>query len=187
MKLLFDLFPIILFFVAFKIEGIYVATTVAIAASIVQILWTYFRHRKVDTMLWVSLAVIVVFGGATLLLHKEIFIKWKPTVLYGIFSGVLLVCQYFFKKILIQKMLGSQMKLSDTSWRKMNLSWGLFFAGLAVLNLIVAYNFSTNTWVNYKLFGTMGLMFGFILIQSVVFSPQIEKKEEKNITDIPQQ
>jgi intracellular septation protein len=187
MKLLFDLFPIILFFVAFKIKGIYVATGVAIVASIVQILYTYIRHRKVDTMLWVSLAVIVVFGGATLLLHNEMFIKWKPTVLYGIFSGTLLISNRFFKKNLIQAMLGAQMKLADATWRTLNFSWGLFFAGMAILNLVVAYNFSTSTWVNYKLFGTMGLMFGFILIQSVLLAPQMEKEKNKTSTDVAEQ
>ena len=108
MKFLFDLFPVILFFVAFKFSGIYVATGVAIAATFAQIGWVWLRHRKVDNMLWVSLGVIVVFGGATLLLHDETFIKWKPTVLYWLFSGTLAVSALLFRKNLIRSMMEKQ-------------------------------------------------------------------------------
>ena len=108
MKFLFDLFPVILFFVAFKVQGIYAATAVAIAASFAQIGWLWLRRRKIDAMLWVSLAIIVVFGSATLLLHDETFIKWKPTVLYWMFALVLSVSAVFFRKNLIRTMMGEQ-------------------------------------------------------------------------------
>src|SRR3989304_1728297 len=108
MKFLFDLLPVILFFIAFKFAGIYTATAVAIAASLLQVGWLKLRRRKVDTMMWVSLAIIVVFGGATLLLHDETFIKWKPTVLYWFFGAGLLGAQVFFRKNLIRTMLGDQ-------------------------------------------------------------------------------
>ena len=127
MKFLFDIFPVILFFIAFKFAGIYVATAIAIVATFAQIGWVWFRKRKIDTMLWVSLAVITVFGGATLLLHDETFIKWKPTVLYWLFGITLLVAELVFRKNLIKAMMGSQMELPDVVWRKLNLSWAGFF------------------------------------------------------------
>lgn len=170
MKLLFDLFPVILFFAAFKIYDIYVATGVAIAATFVQIGWVWIRHRKVDNMLWVSLALIVVFGGATLLLRDESFIKWKPTVLYWLFSTVLAVAAAVFRKNLIRSMMGAQIELPDPVWSRLLWSWVGFFVFMGALNIYVAYNFSTDTWVNFKLFGGMGLMLLFLIAQAVVLA-----------------
>ncbi|WP_153100327.1 septation protein A [Paraburkholderia hayleyella] len=167
MKFLFDLFPIILFFVTFKIWGIYTATAVAIAATLAQIAWVALRHRKVDGMLWVSLGVVVVFGGATLVLHNDTFIKWKPTVLYWAFAVVLLVSQLAFGKNLIQAMMGKQITLPTRVWGQLSAAWAVFFALLGVLNLFVAYRFSTDTWVNFKLFGATGCLIAFILGQSL--------------------
>ena len=116
MKFLFDLFPVILFFVAFKFGGIYVATGVAIAATFAQIGWAWFRHRKVDTMLWVSLVIITVFGGMTLALHDKTFIKWKPTVLYWLFGSILLLSQLFLGRNLLQKLLGDKISMSPKAW-----------------------------------------------------------------------
>jgi len=178
MKMLFDLFPVILFFVAFKLAGIYVATAVAIAATFVQIGWVWFRHRKVDTMLWVSLAVITVFGGATLILQNETFIKWKPTVLYWLFSAILLSSSIFWKKNLLQAMLKDKMALRYEGWRLLNSSWAMFFLFMGAANLFVAFNFSTDTWVDFKLFGGLGLMLVFILIQGVLLSRHVETNEE---------
>jgi intracellular septation protein len=179
MKFLFDLFPVILFFIAFKLQGIYVATAVAIAASFVQIGWLWLRGRKIDTMLWVSLAIIVVFGGATLLLHDESFIKWKPTVLYWLFASVLSGSALIFRKNLIRSMLGEQIRLPDPAWNKLNFSWAGFFACMGVLNLYVAFNFPTDTWVNFKLFGGMGLMLIFVIAQSLFLAKYVEPKESK--------
>jgi intracellular septation protein len=179
MKFLFDLFPIILFFVAFKVHGIYVATAVAIAASVAQIGWLWLRRRKIDAMLWVSLAIIVVFGGATLLLHDETFIKWKPTVLYWMFASVLSVSALFFRKNLIRAMLGEQIQLPDPAWSKLNFSWAGFFAGMGFLNLYVAFNFSTDTWVDFKLFGGMGLMLAFVIAQGLFLAKYVEPKESE--------
>lgn len=177
MKFLFDLFPIILFFVAFKLYGIYTATAAAIAATFAQIGWVWLRRRKVDTMLWVSLGVIVVFGGATLLLHDETFIKWKPTVLYWLLASTLLVSRAVLKKNLIRAMLQQQVSLPDQVWARLNVSWTGFFAFLGAANLYVAYNFSTENWVNFKLFGTMGLMLVFVVLQGFMLAKYVEDKE----------
>ena len=179
MKFLFDLFPVILFFVAFKFFGIYIATAVAIVATFLQIAWLLLRRRKIDNMLWVSLVVIAVFGGATLLLQDETFIKWKPSVLYWLFGTILLVADLAFGKNLIKAMMAKQMALPDMVWRKLLLSWVGFFAVMGVLNLYVAYNFSTDTWVNFKLFGGMGLMLLFIVLQSLMLAKHVDSKETK--------
>jgi intracellular septation protein len=178
MKFLFDIFPVVLFFVAFKVFDIYVATAVAMAATAVQIAWVWARHRKVDNMLWVSLAVIVVFGGATLLLQDEVFIKWKPTVLYWLFGAVLAVADLAVGKNLIRAMMEKQVSLPDPVWRRLNLSWIAFFAVMGVLNLYVAFNFSTDAWVNFKLFGGMGLMLVFVVLQAFMLSRYIDEKVE---------
>jgi len=178
MKFLFDLFPIILFFVAYKFAGIFAATAVAIAATVGQIGWVWFRHHKVDTMLWVSLVIVTVFGGATLLFQNPTFIKWKPTVLYWFFAGALIFSAVALKKNLIRKMLEAQMKLPEPIWGTLNLVWAGFFGLMGVLNLFIAYNFSEDTWVNFKLFGGMGLMIVFVLAQGMLLSRYIE--EESN-------
>lgn len=180
MKLLFDLFPVILFFVAFKFQGIFVATAVAIGATTIQIAWVKYRHGKVDTMLWVSFAIIAVFGGATLLLHDETFIKWKPSVLYWLFSAILLVSNMFFNKNLMKNLLGEKFALPLHAWNRLNLSWSLFFAVLGFINLYVAFNYSTDAWVNFKLFGFTSMMFIFILAQGVWLSKYIDEKKENN-------
>ena len=176
MKFLFVIFPVVLFFVAFKVYDIYVATAVAIAATLLQVGWTWLRHRKVDKMLWVGLAVIVVFGGATLLLQDEMFIKWKPTVLYWLFAVVLAVAVLAFRKNLIRAMMEAQVTLPEAVWGRLLASWIAFFALMGALNLLVAYNFSTDAWVNFKLFGGIGLMLAFILLQALVLARHVEDK-----------
>jgi len=170
MKFLFDLFPVILFFIAFKFAGIYVATGVAIAASLGQIGWLKLRRRKVDTMMWTSLIIIVVFGGATLLLHDETFIKWKPTVLYWCFAAALAGAQLLARKNLIQGLMQEQMQLPQAAWNRVNWSWAAFFAFMGAINLYVAFNYSLDAWVNFKLFGGMGLMIAFVIGQAVFLS-----------------
>ena len=165
MKLLFDLFPIILFFVAYKLVDIYVATGVAIVASIVQIAWLRGTGKAIEPMQWASLAIIVVFGGMTLLFQDETFIKWKPTVLYGLFAGVLAGGKLFYGRDLIRAVMGKQLSLPDPVWQRLNLAWMLFFLLMAVLKIVVAYGFSTDTWVNFKLFGTLALTLAFVIVQ----------------------
>jgi intracellular septation protein len=202
MKLLFDLFPVILFFATFKYYGsdpegaaalvgsllgsavldvkqapILFATVVVIVATMAQIAWVHFRHGRVDKMLWVSLALVTVFGGLTLIFQDETFIKWKPTILYWVFAASMIFAALVLKKNPIKAMLGEQLTLPDPVWNKVNLSWTAFFAFMGALNLIVAFNFSTDTWVNFKLFGGMGLMLLFVLGQGLMLSKYIEDKE----------
>lgn len=185
-KFLFDLFPIVLFFITYflvtlglipiaKEEAIYYATGVAILATVAQIIWVYSRHRKVDKMLWVSLVLVSVLGGATILLHDKQFIMWKPTVLYWLFSGALLI-SLALKKNLIKKMMEQSISLPEHVWNKLNLSWVAFFAIMGGLNLYVAYNFAEPTWVQFKMFGTLGLMLIFIFLQSLMLSRYIQDK-----------
>jgi intracellular septation protein len=178
MKFLFDIFPVVVFFVVFKLYGIYPATAAAIAATVVQVAWSWWRHRKVDNMLWVTLGIIVVFGGATLLLQDETFIKWKPSVLYWLFAAVLLGSQLLFGKNLIRSMMGKQIALPDAVWKKVNASWIAFFAVMGVLNLFVAYRFSTDVWVNFKLFGGMGLLLLFALAQALFLGRHMQQEEK---------
>ena len=203
MKMLFDLFPVILFFGVFKLAGgnpdaaqafataigyqadplhlpVLLATAAAIIATLAQIIWVKLRHGKVDTMLWVSFAIILVFGGATLLLHDEAFIKVKPTVLYWLFALVLLFSNMLFNKNLIRSLMQEKMSLPTPIWNKLNLSWSGFFFALGVLNLYVAWNFPTDTWVNFKLFGATGIMLLFIVIQVAMVSKHVETDNREN-------
>ena len=176
MKFLFDVFPVVLFFVAFKLFDIYVATATAIVATFLQIGWIKFRRGKVDRMLWVSLAVITVFGGATLLLANETFIKWKPTVLYWVFAAVL-AGGFLFGKNFIRMMMEHQVRLPAPVWNRLQASWIGFFVAMGALNLYVAYNYSTDAWVNFKLFGGIGLMIGFVLLQALMLSKHVQDKQ----------
>ena len=175
MKLLFDLLPIVLFFIAFKVSGIYVATAVAIAASVLQIAWLKLSGRRVDGMQWASLAIISVFGGMTLLLHDEGFIKLKPTILYSVFAIALLFSRYALKKNLISTMLGKQIQLPQRIWERLNLAWTAFFIAMAALNIYVANTFPTETWVNFKVFGAMGLTITFVIAQALYLSRHMQE------------
>ncbi|MBL8403328.1 MAG: septation protein A [Dechloromonas sp.] len=202
MKLLFDLFPVILFFAAFKYSEknpetaatwvatllgsalvdakqapILLATVVVIAATVAQIAWVHFRHGKVDKMLWISLGLVVVFGGLTLVFQNEAFIKWKPTILYWVFAVSMAFSALVLRKNPMKAMLGEQLNLPDAVWNKVNLSWIAFFAVMGVLNLVIAFNFPTDTWVNFKLFGGMGLMLVFVLAQGMFLSKYMEEEK----------
>jgi intracellular septation protein len=156
MQFLADYFPLILFFVAFKLQGIFVATGVAIAASVVQIAYFRWRRGKVAAVHWISFAIIATFGGATLLLHDETFIKWKPTVLYWLFALVLAVGRLVFRKNLLATLL-KDLTLPDPIWSRLTWGWVVFLAAMGIANLYVAANFTTDTWVNFKVWGGMGL------------------------------
>lgn len=175
MKFLVDSLPVILFFIVFKVKGIYMATGVAIASMAVMVAFSWIRYRKVDTMLWIGLAVITVFGGSTILLHNELFIKWKPTVLYWIFAGAIFVGQWAMSKNVMRVLLEKKISLPDDVWTRLNLWWGAFFLALGGINLAVAYTVSTAAWVNFKLFGVMGLMMVFVIAQAAMLSPHIKE------------
>ena len=177
MKFLFDLLPVLAFFVAFQVAGIYAATAVAIATTVVQVAWLKLRGKRVDAMLWASLAIIVVFGGATLILQDETFIKWKPTVLYWLLGAVLGGAPLLFHRNLIRAMLSEQVRLPDPVWARLNWSWVGFFVFMGGLNLYVAYNYSTDLWVNFKLFGGMGLMLVFVVVQALFLARHVEDKQ----------
>lgn len=168
-KIFFDFFPLILFFIALKASDIYVATWVAIGASIFQIIWLTYRGKKIEVSAWLSLIIIVVFGGATIYLENEAFIKWKPTVLYWLFALILLGGKIIFKKNIIKKMMGSQIKMLDSAWAKMNLSWAFFFIAVGILNLYVAFSghFTTEQWATFKVFGMTILLLVFAVLQSL--------------------
>ena len=167
MKFLFDFFPVILFFVAYKFADIFVATGVAIAATFMQIGWVLVRRKRVTGMQWASLFIIGVFGGATLLLRDETFIKWKPTVLYWA-AGVIFLGALLFKQNLVKAVMSEGgLELPEPVWTKLAIAWGVFFIFKGTLNLWVAYAFPTDVWVNFKLFGGMGLMLAFVLAQAV--------------------
>jgi len=176
MKFLFDLFPIILFFIAFKFYGIYAATAVAMIATIGQIIYSKIRHGKVENMLIISGVLIIVFGGATLLLKDPTFIQWKPTILYWLFSVVLIGSQLLFKKNIMRNLMEKQISLPDPIWAKLNIAWAILFISLGVINLYVAFNYSQDTWVDFKLFGITGIMFVFIIAQTLVLTKYLPKE-----------
>jgi intracellular septation protein len=158
---------------------ILLATLVAIIATAGQVGYLLARRRKVDKMLWISLAIIVVMGGATLLLRDTRFIRWKPTVLYWAFAVVLLVSDLLLKKNLVRTMMQEQMTLPAPIWRRLNLSWVGFFVAMGILNLYVAYSFSESVWVKFKLFGTTGLMVVFVVAQALMLSRFVQGEERK--------
>lgn len=179
-KFLFDLFPLILFFAAFKLYDIYVATAVAIVAAIGQFVWLKVMSRAIEATHWINLTVIVLFGGATLFFQNDAFIKWKPTVLYWIFAAILLAGKWFFGRNLLQKVMGTQIELLPSVWDKMNYSWSAFFIASGALNLYVAFSgqFTESQWVNFKVFGLMALLLVFVVAQSIWLSRHIKDTSE---------
>lgn len=179
-KFLFDLFPLILFFIAYRYADIYTATAVAIAASVAQFIWLRATGKRIEMMHWINLSVIVIFGGATLWLQNDAFIKWKPTVLYWLFGGALLVARYVLGRNLMRKLLGGQLELSDVLWDKLNLSWSLFFVAAGAINLYVAFSgqFTEAQWVSFKVFGLMGLLLVFVIAQSVWLGKHMQHVEQ---------
>ncbi len=174
MSLLIDYFPLILFFVAFKVYGIFTATAVAIAASVIQIAYLYWR-RKIAAVHWLSLAIIAIFGGATLLLHDETFIKWKPSVLYVAFALALTAGKLIWRRDLLRHVMKG-IELPDRVWGGLTWAWACFFLFLAVLNWFVAFHFPTETWVNFKVWGTLVIILLFALGQGLVLSRYLQQE-----------
>ena len=181
MKLFVDFLPVVLFFVAYKLFDIYVATGVIIVATLLQVAYSWFTTRKVATMQLATLVIILVFGGLTLYLHDEQFIKWKPTVINWLFAAAFLATQLFGQKTAIEHMLGANMSLPRPIWRRLNLGWVLFFVAMGGANLYVMSHFDRDTWVNFKLFGMLGLTVLFIVLQTLYLSRYItEPGQEKS-------
>jgi intracellular septation protein len=184
MKFLFDLFPVLLFFIAYKMYDIYVATAVIIVASFLQVGFVWLKHRRVEKMHLITLGLVLFLGGATLLLHDPIFIYWKPTIVNWAFAVAFLGSEFIGKKNLLQRMLDSQITLSSKPvWRNLNLAWVVFFIAMGVINLYVAFNFDEDTWVNFKLFGMMGLTIIFVIGQSFYLAKHVVQTEAPPETD----
>lgn len=180
-KILFDFFPIVLFFIAYKNYDLYVATAVVIGATIVQVAYSWFKLRKVETMQWVTLGLMVVMGGATLYLQDEQFIKWKLTIIEWLFGAVLLGSQFIGKKTVMEKMMGANLELPKKVWAILNFVWALFFIGIGTVNIYVMFNYDTETWVDFKTFGVPALMAVFILLQLIFlykYMPEPADSEE---------
>ncbi len=206
MKFLFDLFPVILFFITLKVAEktasaslvlakalttigfaasvkpslvpIMLATIAVIIGSAVQVIWAKLHYKKVDKTLWLSALLVAVMGGLTLYFQNDVFIKWKPTLLYWTFAAVLIGANLFTQKNIIKSMMGKEITLPDAIWEKLNVAWAIFFTGLGALNLYVAFHYSIDTWASFKLFGTMGLMFVFIIGQSLFINKYISNEDK---------
>lgn len=211
MKFLFDLFPVILFFITLKVAEktasanlvltkilsaigfsttvkpdlvpIMLATIAVIIASIIQIIWVKVKHGKVDKTLWLSALLVTVLGGLTLYFQNDAFIKWKPTILYWVFAVALVASEIFAKKNFIKMMMGADIGLPEKVWKTLNTSWAIFFLCLGFINLYVAFHYSTDTWATFKLFGTMGLMFVFVIGQSLWLNQFLPTKDENSVKD----
>jgi len=191
MKLLYDLFPLLLFFAAFKLYDIYVATAVAIVASVLQVGGQWLKRRRFETMPVVTLGVLAVFGGLTLILRDDTFIKWKPTIVYWVLGTLVLGSQWIGKRTLVERLLSAQISLPAAVWARQNFTWGLFFLALGTLNLYVAFYYRLDLeaaqrqelWVNFKVFGLLGLTLVFLLIQGALMARHITEPPEKNRSD----
>ncbi len=178
MKMLVDFLPVALFFIVYKMEDIYVATAVLIIASAIQTVGVRLWKGKFEQSHVITLVLVAAFGGLTLFLHDEMFIKWKPSVINWLFAAVFLGSMWIGKQNIIQRMLGGQVELPQDVWAKLNVAWALFFIFLGFLNLYVVYNYDTDTWVNFKLFGLMGLTIVFIIGQSLYMAKYIQAAEQ---------
>jgi intracellular septation protein len=183
MHMLYDLVPIILFFITFKLFGIYVATQVGIAATFLQVFITRLLKKKWDRMQVITLIAFLLFGGLTLYFHNPIFVKWKPTVVFWIFSAVILFTQFFSKKPAIQRLMESSLSeggavVPGHIWKNLNLFWALFFALLGSINLYVAYAFSNDAWVNFKFYGISGALIVFSIFQAIYMMRYIVESKE---------
>ena len=184
MHAIFEYIPLVIFFVFYKVFDIYWATASLIATSALQILYYLVKRQAVPTRNWIFFGLIAVFGGLTIFLHDDAFLKWKVTLINEFFALALLISQYIFKKNLIKQFLGEALTLPEPIWNKLNLAWAMFFALCGLLNIYVAFNFEQDVWVNFKVFGLTGLTFVFAIgsiLSLYKYLPQEElAKPEKN-------
>ncbi|MDB9957712.1 septation protein A [Oceanospirillaceae bacterium] len=180
MKMLIDFLPIVIFFIVYKLtDDLILATAVLIPATMLQMAYTWFTTKKVEKMQLVTLVLVVVLGGLTVALQDGQFIKWKPTVVNWLFSLAFLGSQFIGQKPIVQRLMGKSVKLPSQVWRKLNVAWVVFFAAMGGINLYVAFNYSESTWVDFKLFGMLGLTFVFIIAQGLYMSRFMPKDMEK--------
>lgn len=179
MKLLFDLFPVVLFFIAYKLQGIYVATAVIIVATVLQVGYVYLKHKRVEKIHLITLVLILVLGGLTLILQDEDFIKWKPTIVNWGFALVFLGSHFIGSKPIIRRMMDQAIHLPDLVWIRLSFMWIVFFVLSGIVNLYVAFNYDTDTWVDFKLFGLMGMTLVFIILQGIYISRYIQESDSQ--------
>ena len=175
MGVFFDLFPAIAFFIAYKFRGIYFATLVLIGVSVIQFIYSLIRHRKIDFLQALIVLLVLVFGSATVLLRDSAFLQWKVSIASWVMGFIFLLSQKFGKTPLIQRMFKNSIELPAPVWKKLNLLWGFYFLGIGILNLIVAKLFSLNAWVDFKVFGILGLTVLFVLIQGIYLQKHLKQ------------
>lgn len=179
MQAIFEFLPLIIFYVVWKLADIYWATGALIAMSALQVLFYIVRGKTVPTKTWIFFGLITVFGGLTIFMHDDTFLKWKVTIINGVFAAALIVSQYVFKKNIIKQFLGESLSLPENIWNKLNLSWALFFAFCGALNWYIAFNFEQEVWVNFKVFGLTGLMIVFSISSIFALYKYLPKEESE--------
>ncbi|MCW4439802.1 septation protein A [Vibrio splendidus] len=188
MKQILDFIPLIIFFALYKMYDIYTATGALIVASAVQIVLTYVIYKKVEKMQIITFLMVAVFGGMTIFLHDDNFIKWKVTIVYALFA-IGLTVSHLMGKSAIKGMLGKEITLPEAVWSKINWAWTLFFTLCAILNVYVAFNLPLDAWVNFKVFGLLIATFAFTLLTGVYIykhlpkDQHLQKDQQKELTD----
>jgi len=179
MKKILEFIPILLFFITYKLYDIYTATAVVIVATVIQVAITWFKYKKVETMQWITLGLILVMGGATLYLQDEQFIKWKLTIIEWLFGAAFLGSQFFAKKTFVERMMGESIELPANIWKKLNLMWATFFISVGFINIYVMQNYNTDDWVTFKTFGVPALMLVFIFVQMIFIYKYMPDQSEE--------
>lgn len=178
MQMLYDFFPILVFGIVYYFFGIYAATASIIITSTIQVIFHRLKFKEFSSIQVITMLLVWVLGGATLIFHNVLFIKWKPSVIYLLFAIILIVCELFTNKSPLKHLLGSQLTLPNPVWKKISIIWAIFFIFMAILNLFVAYHFSTKAWVYFKVIGCLILTVLFIIGQSFYLSPYIKEQQK---------
>lgn len=178
MRAIFEYLPLVIFFIFYKFGDLYWATGSLIATSALQILYYVFTKQPVPKRNWIFFGLIAIFGGLTIFFHDDAFIKWKVTIINGIFALGLLISNAFFNKNLIKELMGEALELPSSIWNKLNLAWAVFFMFCAILNIYIAYSYSQETWVNFKVFGLMGMTFVFAILTVLALYKHLPQEEE---------
>lgn len=179
MKQFLDFLPLIVFFAFYKLYDIYVASGALIVATALALVFTWFKYRKIEKMTLITFLMVLVFGTLTLVFHNDLFIKWKVTIIYCLFSLALLISQVVLKKPLVQRMLGKELTLPDKVWNNLNLAWAVFFLACGLANIYVAFWLPQSVWVNFKVFGLTALTLVFTLISGVYIYRHMPEEQKK--------